>query len=93
MLTDIRLAVAAASTADALPTLGDIMPDDAGYVAFDSDGFAYFGATRRAVWREYEDGLHRLMHAAKSSGYSLAELRQHRRMEHCAQETREAGRM
>jgi hypothetical protein len=91
MLTDMRIPTTDA--ADALPVLGEIETDDAGYVAHDDDGFAYYGATRRAVWREFEDGLHRLMRAAKHSGYSLAELRQHRRSEKFAQETREAGRM
>ena len=93
MLTDMRLQVSTVAD-DELPTLGDIMPDDCGYIAFDDDGVPYYGVTRRDVRREYEEALHRLMKNAKyGSGYSLAELRQHRRIEKFAAETREAGRM
>jgi hypothetical protein len=89
----MRLVASPAVADDDLPTLGDILPDDCGYVAYDDDGVPYYGVTRREVRREYEECLHRLMQTAKYSGYSLAELRQHRRIELFAQETREAGRM
>lgn len=91
MMTNVRLQKMEAAL-DRLPDLGEIFADDVGYVAYDDDGFAYHGMTRRDVWQEYTDGLHRLMKSTKCSGYTLTELRQHRRMEWFAAETRAAGR-
>jgi hypothetical protein len=57
------------------PKLIGIFFDGFSWVGQDEDGVEYFGPTRLAVLRAYQEEMARLEKSAQTSGFSLAELR------------------